>query len=84
MKVKDMVRRLNEIAAMANGEETEVVLRVESDKGVFYERCCPELVELCDVCEASFIPGEYWREAGNDDLDSDVVKAVTIRTNAIQ
>lgn len=84
MNVKDMIRRLTEIAAMADGDDIEVVLKVESDGNTFYYRCCPELVELKNVRDASFIPGEYYQDAENDDLDEDVLKAVTIRTNAIQ
>ena len=82
MKIKDMIKRLTEIAAMTDaGDEAQVVVKVPDEDGrTFYDRCCPELVE---VVEASFIPGEYYREAGNEDNDSEVVKAVAIRPNAI-
>ena len=84
MNVKTLVKRLNELSAMSPlGDETEVVLTAGDWTGELFDRCCPELVEMVDVVDVSFIPREYFRVANNDDRDADTIKAIVIRRNSI-
>lgn len=87
MRVRDFVKRLNELAAMADGDETEVILGVastEDEPGELFDRCRPELVEVRKVIDLDFMVKEHYRAAENNDLDRDLVKAITIGNATIR
>jgi hypothetical protein len=87
MKVKEFIKRLNELASMANGDETEVILCVastEDEPGELFDRCRPELVEVRKVIDLDFMVQQHYRAAENNDLDRDLVKAITIGNATIR